>query len=82
MLSASMHATSINNAGNVVGYTLDDATGSERSVVWTKAKSYELGVLPSYTGAIARTINSSGLVGGTSYLLGTADSRATLWTLK
>ena len=78
-----MQATGINNDGNVIGYTPVPPLGTVayRSVVWLKSKAYELNVLPSYEGAIARAINAKGQIVGSSYLDGD-QIRATLWTLR
>lgn len=80
MLSPSMVTTGINNVGNVVGGTSTADALATRAVYWSKNKSYELGVLPSYQGAFARAISASSQVVGSSFT--TDESRATLWTLR
>jgi probable HAF family extracellular repeat protein len=76
-----MVTSGINNAGNVIGKTIAEPPAI-RSVYWTNnKKSYELAVLPPYSGAIASAISSSSRIVGASYLTG-SDIRATVWIVK
>ena len=80
VLDGDMFTTGIDQAGNVLGFTNNVPVSAARTVIWKKNKSYELGVLPSYTGAIALAINPIGQIVGSSYV--GSNIRATLWTLR
>ena len=66
--TASSLAYSINNRGQIVGYSDASTPGGEaegyRAFLWQNGKMSDLGVLPQGTGSIARGINDKGQVVG------------------
>ncbi len=71
---------SINDAGQVAGYSDSDTTGAPRAVVWVNGGTTlrQLGDLGGgYSDAYF--INGSGQVAGVSYLLGNSRTHAFLW---
>jgi probable HAF family extracellular repeat protein len=62
-------ATSINDAGQIVGYQalgLENHSAIVHAVLWQSGKQIDLGTLPGHKGSLATAINKSGLVVGRS----------------
>jgi probable HAF family extracellular repeat protein len=69
-------ARGINNAGQVVGYSLSSG-GFEQAVIWNGTTPTVLNGLPGATDSFANAINNAGQVVGSSYTSGGGE--AVIW---